>query len=331
MALECSTGRVAAAFVVLACAAPQCACAQQADRTPYPARPVRVLVGYPAGGAVDATTRVVTQPLADRLGQPVVVDNRAGNTGNIAGDMLAKALPDGYTLYMATGINAVSVSLFKHLPFDPVRDFAPISRCITTTSVLVVTNALPVRSVQDLVAYAKANPGKLNYATTGAGGSPHLAAELLSGMAGIRMVHVPYKGGPQSMQELVAGGVQLSFANIPNALPLARAGRIRALAITGAKRTPLAPDLPTIAESGYPGYDLDVWYGLVAPAKTGPTVIERLNREVVAVLGMREVQSLLATQGLDAAPSSPEELAAEIRNDVKKYAKILRDAGIEPQ
>jgi tripartite-type tricarboxylate transporter receptor subunit TctC len=331
MAPHCNKGAIAALVVTLACGGMHVAHARNDARGAYPAKPVRVLVGYPAGGAVDATTRVVTQPLAERLGQPVVVDNRAGNTGNIAGDMLAKAPADGYTLYMATGINAVSVSLFKHLPFDPLRDFAPISRCITTTSVLVVTNGLPVRSVQELVAYAKANPGKLNYATTGAGGSPHLAAELLASMAGIRMVHVPYKGGPQSMQELVAGGVQLSFANIPNALPLARAGRIRALAITGAKRTPLAPDLPTIAESGYPGYDLDVWYGLVAPAKTPRPIIDRLNREVVAVLGMREIQSMLAAQGLDAAPSTPEELAAELRNDVKKYAKILRDAGIEPQ
>jgi tripartite-type tricarboxylate transporter receptor subunit TctC len=296
----------------------------------WPVKPLRLLVGFAAGGAVDLTARVMAQRMSERLSQPIVVDVRPGSSGNIASLMLAQAPGDGYTIHMATGINAVSATLFKDLRYDPLRDFAPIMKVVDTTSVLVVTNTLPVKTVAELVAYARANPGKLNYATTGSGSSPHLAAALFSLMAGVEMVHVPYKGGPQTIQELMGGAVQLSFANIAVAIPPAKAGRLRALAVTGAKRTALWPELPTVAESGFPGYQVDVWYGLVAPAKTPRAIIERLHREGAAVLAMPEVREQLASAGLEPAPSTPAELAAVLAADVERYAKLIRAAKIQP-
>ena len=297
----------------------------------YPTRPVRMLVGYSPGGSVDATARIIAERLGPALGQTVVVENIAGATGNIAADRLAKSAPDGYTLYMGTSINAVSVSLFKSLPYDPARDFAPISRTVVSPNVLVVHPSVPANNVRELVAYAKANPGKLTYASTGPGSSPHLCAELLSSLAGIRMLHVPYKGGAPAMTDLLGGQVALSFSNPTSIVPHLKTGRIRALAVTTAKRYSNLPDLPTLVEEGYPDFDLSAWYGVMAPTGTPADIIQRLNTEIVRILRIPEVRDTLAAQGLEAQPSTPAELAKELRDDIARYAKLLRDAGVQPQ
>ena len=297
----------------------------------YPDRSIRLLVGYPAGGSVDATARVIAERLGPMLGHPVVVENRAGATGNIAADMLAKAAPDGYTLYMGTSINAVSVSLFKNLSYDPLRDFAPVSKTVVSPSVLILHPSIPAKNVRELVAYAKANPGKLTYASTGAGSSPHLCAELFSTLAGIRMLHVPYKGAAPATTDLLGGQVALTFSNPTSAIPHVASGRIRALAVTGARRFSQLPELPTMIEEGFPDFDLTAWYGVMAPRGTPPDIVNRLNGALVKILQVPAVKELLEKQGLEAQSSTPTELMAELRDDIAKYARLLKDAGVAPQ
>ena len=297
----------------------------------YPNKPIRMLVGYPPGGSVDASARILAERLGPALGQTVLVENRAGATGNIAAEALTKAAPDGYTIYMGTTINAVSVSLFKNLPYDPVRDFAPVSKVVVSPSILVVHPSVPANNVRELVAYARANPGKLAYASTGAGSSPHLCAELFSSLAGIRMLHVPYKGGAPAMTDLLGGQVALSFSNPTSITPHMASGRIRALAVTTAKRYANLPALPTMIEEGYPDFDLSAWYGVIAPAGTPNEIINRLNTEIGKVLRLADVQALLAAQGLEAQPSTPAELARELKDEIVKFAKLLNDAGVKPQ
>ena len=297
----------------------------------YPNRPIRMLVGYPPGGSVDASARILAERLGPALGQTVLVENRAGATGNIAAEALTKAAPDGYTIYMGTTINAVSVSLFKNLPYDPVRDFAPVSKVVVSPSILVVHPSVPANNVRELVAYARANPGKLAYASTGAGSSPHLCAELFSSLAGIKMLHVPYKGGAPAMTDLLGGQVALSFSNPTSITPHMASGRIRALAVTTAKRYANLPTLPTMIEEGYPDFDLSAWYGVIAPTGTPTEIINRLNTEIGKILRMADVQALLAAQGLEAQPSTPAELARELKDEIVKFAKLLNDAGVKPQ
>ena len=297
----------------------------------YPDRPIRMLVGYPAGGSVDASARVLAERLGPLLGQPVLIENRAGATGNIAADALVKAAPDGYTIYMGTSINAVSVSLFKNLSYDPVRDFAPVSKVVVSPSVLVLHPAVPAASVRELVAHAKANPGKLTYATTGAGSSPHLCAELFSTLAGIKMLHVPYKGAAPATTDLLGGQVALTFSNPTSVIPHIATGRIRGLAVTGARRFSQLPALPTMIEAGYPDFDLTAWYGVMVPRGTPPEIINRLNGAVVKVLQVPAVRELLEKQGLEPQASTPAELAKELRDDVAKFAKLLKDAGVQPE
>ncbi len=297
----------------------------------YPNRPIRMLVGYPPGGSVDASARILAERLGPALGQTVLVENRTGATGNIAAEALTKAAPDGYTIYMGTTINAVSVSLFRNLPYDPVRDFAPVSKVVISPSILVVHPSVPANNVRELVAYARANPGKLAYASTGAGSSPHLCAELFSSLAGIRMLHVPYKGGAPAMTDLLGGQVALSFSNPTSITPHMASGRIRALAVTTAKRYANLPALPTMIEEGYPDFDLSAWYGVIAPAGTPTEIINRLNAEIGKILRMADVQALLAAQGLEAQPSTPAELARELKDEIAKFAKLLNDAGVKPQ
>jgi tripartite-type tricarboxylate transporter receptor subunit TctC len=297
----------------------------------FPSKPLRMLVGYPAGGSVDVTARVVSERLGSVLGQQVVVDNRPGATGNIAAELLAKAPPDGHTLYMGTSINAVSVSLFRSLGYDPLRDFAPVSNAVTTPSMLVVNPSVPARNVREFVALAKQRPGKLTYATTGTGSSPHLCAELLSTLAGIRMLHVPYKGGAPAITDLLGGHVDLSFSNIVSAIPHVKSGRMRALAVTGKTRFAQTPDVPTMVESGYPDFVLVAWYGVIAPAATPAPVVERLSTEIGRILQRADVKDLLGVQGLDATPTTPAELARMLRDDIAFYAKILKAAGVKPE
>ena len=297
----------------------------------YPNKPIRMLVGYPPGGSVDASARILAERLGPALGQTVLIENRAGATGNIAAEALTKAAPDGYTIYMGTTINAVSVSLFKNLSYDPVRDFAPVSKVVVSPSILVVHPSVPANNVRELVAYARANPGKLAYASTGAGSSPHLCAELFSSLAGIKMLHVPYKGGAPAMTDLLGGQVALSFSNPTSITPHMASGRIRALAVTTAKRYANLPALPTMIEEGYPDFDLSAWYGVIAPAGTPNEIINRLNTEIGKILRSADVQALLAAQGLEAQPSTPAELARELKDEITKFAKLLNDAGVKPQ
>lgn len=314
-----------ASFFALACVLPLPGQAQ----SDYPNRPIRMLVGYTAGGSVDATARAIAERLGPALGTTVVVENRAGATGNIAAVAAARAAPDGYTLFMSTSITAVSLSLVKNLNYHPLNSFAPIARGIYATNVLVSHPSIPAKNVKELVEHIRARPGKITYATTGAGGSPHLAAELMSMLANVKMVHVPYQGGAPAMNDLLGGHVDISFSNPTSVMPHIATGRIRGYATTGRNRFSGLPDLPTMMEEGYPGFDLSAWYGIVAPAGTPPEIVKRLNTEIVKILNSAEVKDLLLKQGLDAAPSTPEEMAAEIKADIEKYARVLKAAGIE--
>lgn len=297
----------------------------------YPTKPIRLLVGYSPGGSVDASARLIAEHLGPMLGQTVIVDNKPGATGNIAADMLAKAAPDGYTLYMATSINAVSVSLFKSLTYHPVRDFASISKVVSVPNVLVVHPSVPAKNVQELVSHAKANPGKLTAATTGPGSSPHLCAALLSTLTGIKLVDVPYKGGSQVMPDLLGGQVDLSFSNPTSVIQHAEKGGLRILAVTSATRFSQMPNVPTMIESGYPDFDLSAWYGLAAPAGTPKAIVDKLNAAVNTILKRPDVIKVLAVQGLESTPSTPAEMVSTFTTDIVKYAKLLKDSGVQPQ
>jgi len=297
----------------------------------YPTKPIKMLVGYSAGGSVDATARIIAERLGPALGGTVLVENRVGATGNIAANAAARAEPDGYTLFMSTSITTVSQSMVKNLGYHPLTSFAPISRAIYASSFLVTHPSVPANNVKQLVEYAKANPGKLTYATTGAGGSPHLSAELLSVQAGIKMVHVPYKGGAPAVADLLGGHVDISFSNPLSVMPHMATGKLRGLATTGGKRFAGLPSLPTMIEEGFPDFNLSAWYGVVAPAGTPAEIVNRLNAEIVKILKSSEVQEILLKQGLESAPSTPQEMATEITGDIALYAKVLKAAGIEAQ
>ena len=297
----------------------------------YPARQVRVVVGAVAGGGVDITARVLAAKLSEQLGQQFFVDNRPGAGGNIGSEFVAKSPPDGYTLLMGTiAVLAINPSLYKDLPVDPVRDFAPVTRAADSTNILVIHPALPVKNMKELIALAKARPGELVYGSSGIGTAGHLSGELFSSMANVKMVHVPYKGGPPSMIDLIAGRLQLIFATAVVAVPQMQAGKVKALAVTTARRSVFAPDLPTVAEAGLPGFEANNWYGLVAPAKTPPEIISRLNREAVAVLKLPDVKDSLFKQGIEAAPGTPEEFGAYMKSEIAKWSKVVKASGARP-
>ncbi len=290
----------------------------------YPTRPIRIIVSYPAAGPVDITMRAIGPRLSESLKQPVVIDNRGGAGGTIGADLVAKAAPDGYTLLACSTGNTINASLIRELPYDFARDFAPVTMVVIITSILVVNPAVPARSVSELVALAKAKPGQLSYASTGNGTPTHLAAELFKSMAGVDLVHVPYKGGAPAAVDLVAGQVQLSFISAPAVMPHVKSGRLRALAVTNAKRSQLLPNLPTVAESGLPGYESEGWHGLCSPARTPPPVVATLYRETSAALRIPEVASLLANGGAEPVgmPSAP--FAAFIRDEIAKWARVVK-------
>ena len=297
----------------------------------YPARQVRVVVGAVSGGGVDITARVLAAKLSEQLGQQFFVDNRPGAGGNIGSEFVAKSPPDGYTLLMGTiAVLAINPSLYKDLPVDPVRDFAPVTRAADSTNILVIHPALPVKNMKELIALAKARPGELVYGSSGIGTAGHLSGELFSSMANVKMVHVPYKGGPPSMIDLIAGRLQLIFATAVVAVPQMQAGKVKALAVTTARRSVFAPDLPTVAEAGLPGFEANNWYGLVAPAKTPPEIISRLNREAVAVLKLPDVKDSLFKQGIEAAPGTPEEFGAYMKSEIAKWSKVVKASGARP-
>ena len=302
--------------------------AVQGQTAPFPAKPVRLVVPFPPGGPLDVTGRAIAQKLGETWAQSVVVDNRPGAGGNIGADLVAKSPPDGYTVVMgALSTHAVNPSLYPSMPYDAVRDFAPITLVAVTPNVLVVNPALPVRSVQELVAYAKANPNKLSFGSGSNGSAGHLAGELFKVETGTDVVHVPYKGAAPAMQALLAGDTQFMFDNLASAMPQVKAGKLRALAVTTAKRTSLAPELPTMAEAGVPGFDIATWFGLLAPAGTPRDVIAKWNADVVRILDSAEMRERLRAQGAEPAPSSPAEFAAFIAAEQSKYARIVKASG----
>jgi tripartite-type tricarboxylate transporter receptor subunit TctC len=297
----------------------------------YPTRPVRIVVSYAPGGSNDVVARVIAPELQKELGQSFIVENRAGASGTIGADMVAKSPPDGYTLFMGAGAHALAPSLYKKLPYDYVRDFAPISLAATSTYVLVVNPAVPARTVPELIALLKSKPGQLNYASAGKGTPLHLAAELFKSKTGTDIVHVPYGGDTPALNDLLAGTVQLSFMSVSSTAPQIRAGKLRALAVTSAQRSEALPDLPTLAELGIAGYDVGTWWGLLAPAGTPDTIITRLNAAMRKAVAQPEVKARFAPLGLDPRSDSPAEFATFIKMEVDRYAAIARIAAIEPE
>lgn len=295
----------------------------------YPARPIRIVVPQSPGGTTDLTARLIAPQLADRLGQSVVVDNRPGAGSLVGTELVAKATPDGYTLLIIASSFSINPSMYSKLPFDPVRDFAPVTLLSWYPNVLVVHPSVPANSVRELIALAKAKPGTLNYASGGTGTGTHLSAELFKTTAGISAVHVAYKGGGPANNAVVAGEVQYMFATIASVLPIVKAGRLRALAVTSARRSPAAPDLPSMAEAGLAGYDERTWNGLLAPARTPPAIVNKLSAEVAALLKSPETRERLAAQGAEPGGNRPAEFAAIIKSEIAKWARVVREAGIK--
>jgi len=294
----------------------------------YPERPIRLIVPFAAGGTSDLMGRVIGGKLGEALGQTVVVDNRGGAGGTLGAALAAQALADGYTLLVPHVGLAINETLYAKRQYNAVKDLAPISKLGVTPNAVVVNNALPVNSVQDLIALAKKQPGKLNYGSAGVGSAAHLAVALLEYAAGIKFNHVPYKGGGPSLIATVAGEVDFSIPAYPTSVPHLKAGRLRILAVTGSKREPTVPDVPTVAESGLPGYEFVIWFSLFAPSGTPQAIITRLNQEIVKALAMPDMGEKLAQTGVDAESSTPEQLGQLLRSDVAKWAKIIKAAGI---
>lgn len=315
----------ACALLVAACVMAGTAMAQT-----YPTRPIRMVIGFPPGGGTDIVGRIVAQKLSEVMGQQVLPDNRGGASGQIAAEIVAKAPPDGYTVMMAH-IAAISIlpTLIPKLPYDPVKDFAPISLVAIGPNLLVVHPSLPVRTVKELIALAKARPGQLQYASPGAGTVQHLAAEYFKLQAKVDMLHVPYKGSGQSIVDLVAGHVHLDFDSVPPVINHVKSGRLRAIAVTSEKRFSLLPDIPSISEGGVPGFDMSTWWGLVAPGGVSKDVIAKLHSETAKLLKQPDVRERIANVGAETVGNSPEEFAAFIRSERAKYAKLVKEANIK--
>jgi tripartite-type tricarboxylate transporter receptor subunit TctC len=294
----------------------------------YPSRPIRLIVPQSAGGSTDLIARIVAQKMVDGLGQTIVVDNRPG-AGSINGtDMVAKSAPDGHTLLAVAASFTINPALHKKLPFDPIRDFSPVAQLATLPHILIVHPSVPVQSVKELIALAKSKPGDLNYASSGVATSTHLAAELFMHLTDTKMVNVPYKGGSPAMAAMLGGQCQLNFATISTAMPHVRSGKLRALAVTSEKRSIAAPEFPTIAEAGVPGYAHSSWVGLLAPAKTPAAVVKRLNGEAVKVTNLPDVKAMLLKDGLEPTGTTPAQYSSIIKNEVAKWIKVANAAGI---
>lgn len=298
-----------------------------AHSQPYPTRPIRLVVPYPPGGGTDIIARIVGQKLTENLGQQIIVDNRGGAGGTIGTDIVAKSVPDGYTILMAPTSHVINPSIYSKLPYDTVKDFVPITFAVSATILLVVHPSVPAKSVKELIALAKARPGQLNFGSAGNGTVFHLAAELFKRQAGIDMVHVPFKGGGPTIANLVAGQVSLAFETMLALSPFLKAGRVRALAVASAKRSSVMPELPTIAELGFPSIVAENWYGVYAPAGTSKAIISRLNTEIVKILRTQEVKERFQGLGTEVVASTPEELAEYIRSEIEKWSKTAKEAG----
>jgi tripartite-type tricarboxylate transporter receptor subunit TctC len=311
-------------WLAAACAA---LTASAADAQTYPNKSIRLVVPFPPGGIADVMARVFGQKFTDTWNQPVVVENRAGAGGNIGAEIVAKSPPDGYTLVMGSiGTHAVNVSLFSKLPYDPVRDFAPVARVIEADGLLVLHPSVPVKTLKDLIALARARPGQLVYASAGNGTAGHLAGELFKSMAKIDLVHIPYKGNVPAITDLVGGQTSMLFATLPTVLPLAKAGKLHALAVTGAQRNPAVPDVPTMADA-LPGFEVTNWIGIFAPAGTPADIVAKLNSEIMRVMRLPEVQSRLTNEGAKFTPTTPNEFAAFVKSEITKWGKVIRESG----
>ena len=293
----------------------------------YPVKPIRIMLGFTPGSLIDLTTRLITPRLADALGQQVIVENKPGASSNIATEQVIRAPADGYTLLMGGVVNPINTTLYSSLPFDFIRDTAPIVLVGTAPSLLVVHPSVPVRSLQEFIDYVRKRPGEITYGSSGNGTAPHLAGEMLNLMAGIKLVHVPYKSSPQAMTDLLAGRVQATFSPPSTAMPHLKAGSLRGIASTGARRASAAADLPTMIEAGLPDYAGEVWMGLFAPAATPTAIIERINREVVQILAMQEVRAQFAAQAIDPLGGSAQSFADYLRSETAKWAQVVRASG----
>ena len=297
----------------------------------YPNKPIRLIVPFAPGGGTDLTARAIAIKLTEAWGQTVVPDNRAGANGTIAVDIATKSPPDGYTLTMISSSHSVNASLYKTLPYDLMRDLSPITQATSQPYALVVHPAVPAKSIKELVALAKAKPDGLTYGSSGLGGLSHLSGALFCSLAGIKLIHVPYKGGNPALNDVVGGQIQMLFSTLLQSDTQRKAGRVRALAVTTKKRSPGAPDLPTMQEAGVAGYEVTGWYGVLAPAKTPRAIIDKLNKEIVRILHSPEVQSRLAADGSEAVGNTPEQFGAHIKSEVAKWAKVINEAGIRAE
>lgn len=303
-----------------------------AQNAPYPAKPIRMIVPFPPAGPTDVVARIIGQKLSERWGQQVLVENRAGAGGTIGAELVARAAPDGYTLVMGSTANmAVNVTLIDKLSYDPVKDFAPVNLAAITPNLLVVNPAMPAKSVREFIALAKAKPGSINYASGGSGTPSHLAAELFKTMSGVQMNHVPYKGSIPALTDIMGGQVSLMFDSMASALPLVKSGKLRALAQTGARRSSAAPEIPTIAESGLPGYDVAGWFGILAPAGTPRDIVMKLSGEITQILNLPDVKERYALLGAEPGPGNPEEFGRFITAEIAKWAKVIRDSGTKAE
>lgn len=298
----------------------------------YPARPIRIIVAYTPAGTTDILARAIGQKMSERWGQPVIVENRPGAAGNIGTELAAKATPDGYTLIMGTaGTHGINVSLYKKLNWHSLRDFAPVSLVAMVPNIMVVNNSLPIKSVKELIAYAKANPGKLSYGSPGNGSTAHLSMELFKSMTGTNLVHIPYKGSAGVLADVMGGQIAVTIDNMPVYLPQVKAGKIRALAVSPAKRSSAAAEIPTIAESGVPGYDSGAWFGLLAPAGTPGAIVDKLSDETARILKLPDVSKRISELGAEPVGSTPAQFTALIKEEIAKWAKVIKDANVELQ
>ena len=294
----------------------------------FPTKPITIIVPFSAGGTTDILARIVGQGLTTELGQSVVVDNKPGAGGNIGGSLAAKAAADGYTLFMGTvGTHAINQSLYKKMPFDPVKDFAPLSRVATVPNLLVAHPSQPFKTVKEMIAYAKANPGKITYGSPGSGASPHVSGELFKRMTGTDLLHIPYQGSAPAMTDLLGGQTSVMFDNMPSAIQHVRSGKLRPIAVTTAKRSPELPDVPTIAEAGVPGYEATSWFGMFAPAGTPKPVLDKLHAALIKVLNQADVKKKIAEQGGDVVAETPDQFAAFIKAESVKWGKVVKESG----
>ncbi len=318
-------------YLLLVALLPGMAAAQPA-LTNFPAKPIRIIVAYTPAGATDILARTVGQKMSEAFGQPVIVDNRPGANGNIGTDVAAKATPDGHTLLMVTaGSHGINPSLYRKLPWDAMKDFTPVSLTAMVPNIMVVNNSVPAKSVKEFIAYLKAHPNKFNYGSPGNGSTAHLSQELFKTMTGTSMQHIPYKGSAGVLADVIGGQIIVTIDNMPPYLPQVKAGKLRALAVSTAKRSPAMPDLPTISEASVPGYNTSAWFGLVAPAGTPKTAVDKLATEQQRILKLADVNERLSMLGAEPVGDRPEQFAAHIKAEIAKWAKVIKDANVELQ